>query len=94
MGVEPSGGASGPTVRIEVRVELKPEVADAEAESIAKALELLGIRSLRQLRLARVFELEFDGEDRAKAEAEAQRAVERLLANPVIHRVRISTVGA
>jgi phosphoribosylformylglycinamidine synthase subunit PurS len=79
---------------VEVRVELKPEVADAEAESVTKALELLGLRSLRRVRLARIFDLEFEGSDRAAAEAQAQRAVDRLLANPVIHRVRLTKVSA
>ncbi len=85
-----SSKTDGPTVRVEVRVELKPEVADAEADGIARSLELLGIRSLRSLHLARVYELEFEGVDRAEAERRAREAVDRLLANPVIHRVRVT----
>jgi len=72
-----------------VRVELKPEVADAEAESVARSLGLLGIGSLRKVRIARLFELEFEGVDAAEADRRAREAVERLLANPVIHRVAI-----
>jgi phosphoribosylformylglycinamidine synthase subunit PurS len=77
------------TRRVEVRVELKPEVADAEAESVAHSLSLLGIASLRRVHIARVFELEFEGVDAAEAELRARDAVDRLLANPVIHRVAI-----
>ena len=72
-----------------MRVELKPEVADAEAESVARSLGLLGIGSLRKVRIARLFELEFEGVDAAEADRRAREAVERLLANPVIHRVAI-----
>jgi phosphoribosylformylglycinamidine synthase subunit PurS len=75
--------------RVEVRVELKPEVADAEAESVARSLALLGVGGLRRVHIAKLFELEFEGVDRAEAERRAQVAVERLLANPVIHRVTI-----
>ncbi len=88
-----AGGAAHRICTVEVRVELKPEVADAEAESVARSLELLGIRALRGVRLARIFELEFEGVDRAEAERRAQEAVDRLLANPVIHRVRLSAIS-
>jgi len=78
-----------PTCKVEVRVELKPEVADAEAESVARSLSLLGIASLRGVHIARLFNLEFEGVDAAEAERRAREAVDRLLANPVIHRVSI-----
>ncbi len=83
----------GPTRRVEVRVELKPEVADAEAESVARSLGQLGIGAIRAVRLARIVELEFVGVSPEEAEARARTAVERLLANPVIHRVAIRPLG-
>jgi phosphoribosylformylglycinamidine synthase subunit PurS len=78
-------------VRVQVRVELKPEVQDAEAESVQRSLALLGVAGLSALRIARVYELEFEGIDAAEADRRAHDAVERLLANPVIHRVRVSS---
>jgi len=75
--------------RVEVRVELKPEVQDAEAESVAHALGLLGVASIRKVRIARIYDLEFEGVDAAEAERRARDAVDRLLANPVVHRVAI-----
>ena len=80
------------TSRVEVRVELKPEVADAEAESVARSLALLGVGGLRRVHIARLFELEFEGVDPAEAGRRAKVAVDRLLANPVIHRVAIRPV--
>jgi len=73
--------------RVEVRVELKPEVEDAEAESVQHSLELLGIAGLRKVRIARLYDLEFEGVDGPEAERRAREAVDRLLANPVVHRV-------
>jgi phosphoribosylformylglycinamidine synthase subunit PurS len=81
--------APGPSVHVEVRVELKPGILDAEGESIAKSLALLGIRSVRHVGTARVYDLEFVGVGRPAAERLAGEAVDRLLANPVVHRVSV-----
>jgi len=80
---------ASPRSRVEVRVELKPEVQDAEAESVARSLAQLGIDDLGRVRIARLYELEFDGIDPEEALRRAREAVERLLANPVVHRVAV-----
>jgi phosphoribosylformylglycinamidine synthase PurS subunit len=72
---------------VEVRVELKPGIFDAEAESITKSLRLLGIPHLGGVSTGRVYTLLFDGVSPEEASKLATRAVEELLANPVIHRV-------
>jgi phosphoribosylformylglycinamidine synthase subunit PurS len=76
-------------VRLEVRVELKPGVLDAEGESVEKTLGLLGIPGVRRVTTARVYDMEFADVTPAEAQRRAQEAVDRLLANPVIHRVTI-----
>ena len=81
---------SGP-VTVEVRVELKPGILDPEAESIEKSLGLLGVPEVHRVATARVYVLEFAGVTPLEAERLAARAVDRLLANPVIHRVTIAT---
>jgi phosphoribosylformylglycinamidine synthase PurS subunit len=78
--------------RVEVRVELKAGILDAEAESVEKSLRLLGLPELTHVTTARIYDLEFDGLTEAAARARAQQAVDRLLANPVIHRVTIRPV--
>jgi phosphoribosylformylglycinamidine synthase PurS subunit len=78
-----------PSVRIEVRVELKAGVLDAEALSIEKALGLLGIPSVRHVTTARIYDLEFSDVNPDQALRLAESAVDRLLANPVIHRVSV-----
>lgn len=90
-GGAPKTAAEG-SVRIEVRVELKPGIVDAEAESIQKSLGLLGLRSIRSVATARVYALEFAGVAPGEAERLAREAVDRLLANPVIHQVTIRPV--
>ena len=81
----------GGAAHVQVRVELKPEVQDAEAESVLRSLALLGIGALKGVHIARVYDLEFEGVDRAEAERRAHDAVDRLLANPVIHRVTVTS---
>jgi phosphoribosylformylglycinamidine synthase PurS subunit len=78
---------------IEVRVELKPGVLDAEADSVHKSLGLLGVGPIAAVRTARVYVLEFGDVDAPTAERLAHEAVERLLANPIIHRVRLTAVS-
>ena len=82
-------GTASRTTRVEVRVELKPGIMDAEAASIEKSLRLLGLPALAHVTTARIYDLEFDGVSEAAARAQAQDAVDRLLANPVVHRVTI-----
>jgi phosphoribosylformylglycinamidine synthase PurS subunit len=86
--------ASAPSQVVEVRVELKPGIVDAEAESVAKSLALLGIGPIASVHTAKVFRLEFPGVGPEQAHALARDAVDRLLANPVIHRVTIHPVPA
>jgi phosphoribosylformylglycinamidine synthase subunit PurS len=77
------------SLRLEVRVELKPGVLDAEGESVEKSLGLLGIQGVRRVTTARIYDLEFGDMTAAEAHRRAEEAVDRLLANPVIHRVSI-----
>ncbi len=80
-------------VTAEIRVELKPGVFDAEADSVERSLGQLGIAGVRAVGTARLFRLTFHGVAPEEARRRAELAVDRLLANPVIHRVSISLAG-
>ncbi len=82
------------SVRVEVRVELKPGILDAEATSIEKSLGLLGLSSVRHVTTARIYDLDFSGVTPGEARRLADRAVDQLLANPVIHRVTVRELPA
>jgi phosphoribosylformylglycinamidine synthase subunit PurS len=79
-------------LRVEIRVELKPGVLDPEAQTVEKSLAQLGIGPVSRVSTARVYVLEFQDMERNRADAIAREAVERLLANPVIHRVTVTTL--
>ncbi|MCI4323574.1 MAG: phosphoribosylformylglycinamidine synthase subunit PurS [Thermoplasmata archaeon] len=87
MATEPGVGIS-----VEVRVELRPQVEDAEAISIQKSLALMGLSRLRRVRTARVYTLTFAGKDKSGALRQARAAIDELLANPVVHQVDVRVV--
>lgn len=72
----------------EIRIELRPGVADPEGDNTKKALELLGFEGIRSVRSMKVFEIELDmGPEEARTTCEEM--CRKLLANPVIHNYRI-----
>jgi phosphoribosylformylglycinamidine synthase subunit PurS len=79
-------GAS--VVIAEIRIELKPGVADPEGQNTKKALELLGFKGIKGVRTIKVFEMELDASpDEAKAQCEEM--CRKLLANPVIQKFKV-----
>ncbi len=70
-------------MKARVTVRLRPGVLDPEGATIRKALEGIGFREVRDLRIERVFELTLEEHDRARALARLDEMCRRLLANPV-----------
>lgn len=73
--------------RIVVDVMLKPEILDPQGQAVAGALPRLGIEGFTDVRQGKRFVLTVDGEVDAAALANARRAAETLLSNPVIEDV-------
>lgn len=72
----------------EIRIELKPGVADPEGQNTKKALELLGFKGIRSVRSIKFFEIALDVPRNEAAKA-CEEMCRKLLANPVIQRYRI-----
>jgi phosphoribosylformylglycinamidine synthase subunit PurS len=68
----------------EVRVALRPGIADPEGQTIASALRLIGYASVAEVRSGKLMRIEFEAEDRGAAEAAVTDMCRRLLANPVM----------
>ena len=75
--------------RAEVRIELKPGVADPEGANTKKALELLGFRGLRDVASVHAFRIDLDAASPKEAQAQVEEMCKRLLVNPVIHQADI-----
>jgi phosphoribosylformylglycinamidine synthase subunit PurS len=76
-------------MKARVTVTLKSGVLDPQGKAIEGALKSLGIAGVTSVRQGKVFDIEIDGADKARAEAALKDAAERLLANTVIENFRV-----
>lgn len=79
-------------IKARVTVTLKNGVLDPQGKAIEGALGSLGFEGVHQVRQGKVFDLEVQTADRAKAEEEIKAMCEKLLANTVIENYSISLV--
>ncbi|WP_117191218.1 phosphoribosylformylglycinamidine synthase subunit PurS [Rhizobium terrae] len=77
-------------IKARVTVTLKNGVLDPQGKAIEGALGSLGFSGVGQVRQGKVFDLELDGADKAKAEADLKAMCEKLLANTVIENYTIA----
>lgn len=66
-------------MKAEIKVELKEGIFDPEGENIKKALNLLGFAGVKNVKLAKVYTIEMDGNE------SIEDMCAKLLTNPVIH---------
>ena len=76
-------------MKTKVHVFLKPGVLDVQGKAIEGALHGLGWGDVQEVRVGKTIEFEVQGSDRAKAEADAKKMAEMLLANTVIESYRV-----
>ncbi|PWE56548.1 phosphoribosylformylglycinamidine synthase [Metarhizobium album] len=77
-------------IKARVTITLKNGVLDPQGKAIEGALGALGFEGVGHVRQGKVFDLELDGEDRARAEADLKAMCEKLLANTVIENYTIA----
>jgi phosphoribosylformylglycinamidine synthase PurS subunit len=80
-------------MKARVTVTLKSGILDPQGKAIEGALKSLGIAGVSSVRQGKVFDIEVEAPDRARAEAMVKDAAEKLLANTVIENYRIEVVG-
>jgi phosphoribosylformylglycinamidine synthase len=80
-------------IKARVTVTLKNGVLDPQGKAIEGALGALGFEGVDQIRQGKVFDLELEGTDKAKAEADIKAMCEKLLANTVIESYRVEIAG-
>jgi phosphoribosylformylglycinamidine synthase subunit PurS len=76
-------------MKARVTVTLKTGILDPQGKAIEGALKSLGINNVASVRQGKVFDIEIEGADRAKAESALKAAAEKLLANMVIENYRV-----
>jgi phosphoribosylformylglycinamidine synthase len=71
-------------VKAVVHVMPKPDVLDPQGQAIARASASLGHAAVRGVRQGKVFEVELEAADPARALSLVEELCQKLLANPVI----------
>jgi phosphoribosylformylglycinamidine synthase len=71
-------------IKARVTVTLKNGVLDPQGKAIEHALGGLGFGGVGSVRQGKVFDLELNATDKAKAEADLKAMCDKLLANTVI----------
>ena len=77
-------------IKARVTVTLKTGVLDPQGKAIEGALGALGFGGVGHVRQGKVFDIELDGTDTAKAEADLKAMCDKLLANTVIENYSIA----
>jgi phosphoribosylformylglycinamidine synthase subunit PurS len=79
-------------MKARVTVTLKSGILDPQGKAIEGALKSLGIAGVTGVRQGKVFDIELEGADKARAEAALKEAADKLLANTVIENYHIEIV--
>jgi phosphoribosylformylglycinamidine synthase PurS subunit len=79
-------------MKARVTVTLKNGVLDPQGKAIEGALKSLGVEGIASVRQGKVFDVELEGDDPAKAQAALKAAADRLLANTVIENYKVEIV--
>ncbi len=77
-------------MKARVTVTLKNGVLDPQGKAIEHALIGLGFGGVGSVRQGKVFDIELEGADKAKAEADLKAMCDKLLANTVIENYSIA----
>ena len=80
-------------MKARVTVTLKSGILDPQGKAIEGALRSLGVDGVASVRQGKVFDIEFEGGDQARAEAALKEAADKLLANTVIENYRVEMLG-
>jgi len=74
---------------VAVNVHLKKGVLDPQGKAVHHALETLGFKDVKGVRVGKQILLDIDTDDKEKAVELAKEAASELLANPVIENYEI-----
>jgi len=77
-------------IKARITVTLKNGVLDPQGKAIEGALGTLGFDGVGSVRQGKVFDIEIEGADRTKAEADLKTMCDRLLANTVIENYSVA----
>ncbi|OGX29169.1 MAG: phosphoribosylformylglycinamidine synthase [Omnitrophica WOR_2 bacterium RIFCSPHIGHO2_02_FULL_67_20] len=77
-------------MRAHVYVTLKPGLLDAQGKTIKSALESLGFKGVKEVRVGKYLELDLNHGGTKAAKRDVARMCQKLLANPVVETYQIA----
>ncbi|MFD0672275.1 phosphoribosylformylglycinamidine synthase subunit PurS [Cohnella sp. GCM10027633] len=80
-------------MKAKVYVTIKENVLDPQGNAVQGALHTMGFGEVGKVRIGKYLEVEIEGNDRAKAEAQLKEMCEKLLANTVVEDYRFELEG-
>jgi phosphoribosylformylglycinamidine synthase len=80
-------------MKARVFVRLKEGILDPQGAAVQRALEGLGYREVKNLRVGKVLELELAAADSGQARTRLLEMCNRLLANPVTEDFSVEIIG-
>lgn len=76
-------------MKAKVIITLKPGLLDAQGKTIKGALEALGFKGVKDVRIGKYVEVELNHKKSTSAKRDVDRMCRKLLTNPVIETYRI-----
>lgn len=80
-------------MKVTVRIDRRPEIADPEGTTVKRALHDLGFTETASVRMDRVIHLDVDGDNPAEVRARVEEMCRQLLANPVLEDFEVEVSG-
>ena len=78
------------TYKATVNTTLKKSVLDPQGQTVLHALESLGFKEAKDLRIGKTFILKLESPGKAEAEKKVREMCDKLLINPVIEEYSVS----
>jgi len=79
-------------MKARVTVTLKSGILDPQGKAIEGALRSLGVAGVASVRQGKVFDIEIDSADEARAQAALKEAADKLLANVIIENYQVEVL--
>ena len=80
-------------MKFSVTVTLKKDVLDPQGKVVQQTLQNMGMKSLKELRQGKYFEIEINENDEEKAKNKVSEMCKKLLANLIIEDFKISKLA-
>jgi len=80
-------------LKFSVTVTLKKDVLDPQGKVVQQTLQNMGMKSLKELRQGKYFEIEINENDEEKAKNKVSEMCKKLLANLIIEDFKISKLA-